>query len=396
MKRLMILGAGHHQLISIKKAIDLGFYVITVDNVSDNVGHKYSHNYVNCSVIDEKCVLKTAEALNIDGIATFAEIATPTVAFVVEQLGLAGSPLSSVENMLNKAKFRACQQKNNVNHPQFVSGNSFDAVAKEIEEMSLPLMFKPVDGTSSRGITKINSANYNKFVKAFEFAQNYSRSKTVCIEEYLDGIDVGGDGFMLNGELVFASITHKHKNNHLSTGHSLPTNIDVNSQQKVYDELGANCRGAGYTDGPIDFDVMVSPDQVSVIEINPRLGANGIPSLIKRATGVDLIAATLNFAVGNTVDFSIQNKDIKSCGSWVFGSNFAGQLEKMATFEELKQAVPEIYDYVTFYNPGDKVPKSIPDGNSLGYLYFDCPSQSDYSQIVTRLKDAIQLRISQQ
>jgi len=57
-----------------KKVIELkGFVkdwkpgdVITVDYLPENIGHRYSHQFVNCSTLDKVGVLKAANELNID------------------------------------------------------------------------------------------------------------------------------------------------------------------------------------------------------------------------------------------------------------------------------------------------------------------------------------------
>ena len=87
----MILGAGFNQLPAIRKAIELDCYTITVDYLPENIGHKFSHQFVNCDTQDKEGVLKIATDLDIDGIVTFAsDVATPTVGFVAEQIGPAG------------------------------------------------------------------------------------------------------------------------------------------------------------------------------------------------------------------------------------------------------------------------------------------------------------------
>jgi biotin carboxylase len=392
-KKLMILGAGPHQVAGIKKAVELGLYVISVDYLPENIGHKYSHQYVNCDVTDPAGVLRAAESLSIDGIVTFAEIATKSVAFVAERLGLPGNSTAAIELLVNKARFRSLQLENQLNSPCFVAGTRWEDVSDQVAALSPPLMFKPVDSNSSRGITWVGRFDTNRCVTAFEYARGYSRSKSVCVEEYLEGVEVGGDGFLVNGRLAFAAITHKHKNGFVPIGHSLPTNIDGKRQQKVRAELATNCRAAGYTDGPLNFDVIVSPDRVTVLEMSPRLGGNGIPFVIKRATGVDLITTTLHFAVGEAIAFPANSTLIRDCGSWVFGSKCAGHLQDIAGETALKAAVPEVFDYFSLYHTGDSVSEFIHTGNSMGYVLFDCPPQSSYDQMVERLQQALHLKV---
>ena len=391
----MILGAGPSQLPAIRKAVDLGFYVITVGYLPENVGHKFSHQYVNCSTIDKAGVLRAAAELDIDGIVTFAsDVATPTVGFVAEQLGLPGGSASAAEIMSNKARFRVHQQEYGLNSPGFVIGQHLQDIEEQMATLSPPLMFKPVDTSGSRGVSRVDQIDHERCAAAFEHAQRYSRSKTVCVEEFLDGIEVGGDGFLVDGRLELAVITHKYKRGYVVTGHSLPTNISAEDQERVYAELVANCCAVGYTDGPFNFDVMVSPERVTVLEMSPRLGGNGIPMIIKRATGVDLIAATIRFALGEEVRFLERPKVVRSCGSWVFGSDRAGLIEGIAAKGEVKAAVPEVFDYFVHYQIGDAVPEFVHSANSLGYALFDCSPQSSYRGIVNRLQRALRLKVA--
>ena len=393
-KRLMILGAGINQLPAIRKAVDRGFFVISVDYLPDNIGHRYSHQSVNCSTVDAKRILKAARDLNVDGIITLAsDVATPTVGFVAEELGLPGGSSLIVQTLSNKARFRQFQRKNGLNCPNFLIGERFEDVERKISSLNLPLMFKPVDTSGSRGITRIDQINHESCFKIFEYVQSYSRSKTVCVEEFLKGVEVGGDAFLLNGKIAFMAITHKHMKAYVVIGHSLPTNISKEDQKKVCTEIENTCKAVGYVDGPLNFDVMVCPEYATIIEMSPRLGGNGIPMIIERATGADLIAATIYHALRLNVEFKGNYEKLNRCGSWIFGSNQSGILERIATQEDMVKAMPEIFEYVSSYNIGDEVPKFIHNGNSIGYILFDCPMQASYDEIIKRLECKMQLQV---
>jgi hypothetical protein len=150
----------------------------------------------------------------------------------------------------------------------------------------------------------------------------------------------------------------------------------------------------GYAAGPLNFDVIVSPERVTVLEMSPRLGGNGSPMVIERATGVDLIAATIRWALGGEVEFLEKLEVVRRCGSWVFGSDHAGLLEGIATEEEVKAAVPEVYEYVVHYHTGEAVPEFVHSANSLGYALFDCPPKSSYGEVVGRLQNALRLKVA--
>lgn len=395
-KKLMILGAGLSQLSAIQRAVDMGFYVITVDYLPENIGHLFSHQFVNCSTVDKEKVLKAARDLDIDGIVTFAsDVATPTMGFVSEQLGLPGASLRVAETLSNKGKFRIFQKEHGLNSPDFVIGQRLEDIKDQISTLSPPLVFKPVDTSGSRGVCRLDQIDHNNCFKSFEYARTYSRSKTVCVEKFIEGTEVGGDAFLINGKLAFVAITHKHMKGYVVTGHSLPTDISLEDQRQVCSEIVANCLAVGYTEGPLNFDVIVSPERSVILEMSPRLGGNGIPMIIKQATGIDLIAATIYHALGLGVEPPSKYERLMPCGSWIFGSNHAGMLEGIATKEEIQTAITEVFDYVVNYHIGDEVPGFIHNGNSLGYVLFDCRAATNYAEMVDRIQGKLQLKVSQ-
>ena len=391
----MILGAGPNQLPGIKKAVNLGCEVITVDNIPDSIGHNYSQHYVNCSTVDKEGVLKAAVDFGIDGIVTFAsDVAIPTLGYVAEQLGLIGPGQSVAETMTNKAKFRVFQSENGLHHPKFFLANRFGEVEGQIAEFTSSLMFKPVDASGSRGVSMLNKPDLESCSLAFEYAKGYSRSKTVCVEEYVDGIDVSGDGFLADGQFVFVVITKKYKRGFVVTGHRLPTDISADDQDCIIAEVTKTCTAIGYMDGPLDFDARISNGQVTVLEMSPRLGGNGIPILIERGTGVDLFSAAILQSLGLEVKLSEEADVNRSCGAIIFGSNTEGILEYLAADRELMGAVPEIFDYHLNFKIGDEVPTFSHGGNSLGYACFDCPPQLPYNSIVSRIMNSLQIKVS--
>ena len=92
-KRVLMLGGSLAQIPSIKKAKEMGLYVITCDYLPDNPGHKFADEYHNVSTTDKEKVLELAKGLNIDGIVCYAsDPAAPTAAYVAEMLGLPTYP----------------------------------------------------------------------------------------------------------------------------------------------------------------------------------------------------------------------------------------------------------------------------------------------------------------
>ena len=396
-KKLMILGAGINQLPAIKKAVELGYFVITVDYLPQNVGHKYSHQYVNCSTMDKERVLRIAKELNIDGIVTFAsDVATSTVGFVVRQIGIPGAfAAEAQEIMSNKSKFRIHQKRHGLNRPDFIVGSSYEEIEKLLLSLKTPLMFKPVDTSGSRGISRVYEINNSSCVEAFEIAKRFSHTEIVIVEEFIEGTEVGGDGFLKNGKLKFAIITQKHTRNFVVTGHRIPTDLSIGDQERVIEELNKTCDTIGYTDGPINYDVIVTNEKITIMELSPRLGGNGIPMIVERSTGFDIIGTSILFALNEDISFPKAFHPKNSCGSLVFGSEQKGVSEHILTKDELAKAVPEVFEFSLNFNIGEIVPIFKHCGNSIGYVLFDCPVPSIYLLLTKKIEKTLNIIVSE-
>ncbi len=121
---------------------------------------------------------------------------------------------------------------------------------------------------------------------------------------------MSGEGFLRDGEFVFGLITKKYSKHFVVTGHRIPTDLSENDQERVFKEVAHASRNVDYFHGPLDFDVRVMPERVTIIEMSPGLEGNGIPMIIERATDFDLISSTVLFALGENVCFSSREKII--------------------------------------------------------------------------------------
>ena len=393
-KTIMLLGAGPFQVPGIKKARALGYRVITVDYLPDNPGHRYSDGYVNCSTADRQCVLQAAREFGVDGVCTFSsDVAVPTVGYVCDQLGLPGVSQHAAEIMATKHRFRGFLRDIGMSYPRFVSGARFDDLLGAFDELRFPVIVKPVDSSGSRGVSQVQKKGVAALRSAFEYSQHYSCSKTVCVEELIEGTEVGGDGILGNGRIEFIAITRKHMQGFVVMGHQLPTGISPKDQQRVVSTLEQCCQALGYLDGPLNFDIMVGPRSVTINEMSARNGGNGIPQVINRGTGVDVEVQSLWLAMGEAVNVGACSNPIRGCGSYVFGSPASGTLKSMASAESVIAKIPEVFDVSYALQAGDAVAKFENNSEMIGYALFDCPRAEDYVSITTSLEKALRIDV---
>lgn len=397
MKRLLILGAGPFQVSGIRTAVALGYHVITVDNQPANIGHQYAHESFDCSTTDISAVIQLAQQSKIDAVCTFSsDVAVPTVAAVASALDLPGPPFHAAEIMSSKDKFRSFQREAGLSFPDFVSGTEHKTLVRDAQRLRFPVVCKPVDTSGSRGVMRVDAYDPITLRAALSEAASYSRSGRLCVEEFVDGVEVGGDAFFLHGKLALSVVTHKHMEKFLVRGHSLPTNLTPNHEKRVVNEISAACHRLGYRNGPLNFDVIVSTENITILEMSARNGGNGIPCVVRRATNVDLEAMTILAALKEPLYVPPDVTINRGFGSLIFGSPSTGFLRELPEPAFLMRKIPELFEITYTKRVGDYVEKFVHNGNLIGYALFDCPSAASYDRIAAQLLNVLRPVIAHQ
>ncbi|WP_274309540.1 ATP-grasp domain-containing protein [Solibacillus daqui] len=398
MKKLLILSGDPYHVPFIKKAIEMGYYTITCDFFEHNPGHKLAHEYHNVSYMDKEAVLSLARDLKIDGITCFAaDEAMTTVSYVAEKLGLPSYSYESIKIINNKDLFRDFLMKNNFNVPKAKGYTSFEEAKSEILHYKMPVMIKPVDSSGSRGISKIDTIEYLE--EKIEYALSFSKAKRFIIEEYIDrkGYQVGGDGFSVNGELVFRCFTNNHLNPtninpFAPIGGSWPSVLPEHIQNKIHREIQRLIHLLEMKTGPYDFDIQVDKhDRVFFIEMGARVGGNLIPHITKKATGVDLIEYTIKAALGEDCS---DLKMVEPTGYWscyVLNSQKSGIFEGLEMDKEFEEN--NIVEYELSIKPKDSLSAFTGSDKKIGTMVLKYSSLEEMLRKMDSITDFINVNV---
>lgn len=358
MKRIMMLGGNYFQTTAIKAAKELGHYVISVDYLPDNPGHKFSDEYHNVSTVDKEAVLKLAHELKIDGIVSYAsDVSAPTAAYVAEKLGLPTNPYESVMILTHKDLFRPFLQKHGFNCPKSKGFNKVEEAFEFFKSLGKPAMVKPSDSNGSKGAAKVT--NEDDFKEAFHNAMSFSRQKIVIVEEFLvrHGHQIAGDGFIVDGELAFAGFMSEHFdklcNPLVPIGESYPSYISDELKAKSKAEINRLMKLLNMKFGAINMDFIIDKNgDVYIIEIGPRNGGNLITDAIKEATGIDLAKATVQAALGLEYDKSFQQTKNDFVASYITHALTDGVYHETTIDDQIKNDIILFKDLV---QRGDKI-----------------------------------------
>jgi biotin carboxylase len=304
--KLLLLGGSAQQIPAIEYANNQGYYTVLCDYLPDNPGQHYAKKFYCVSTTDKEAILEVAKKEKVDGVVAYAsDPAAPTAAYVAEKMGLPGNPYKSVETLAYKDKFRKFLSENGFNCPKAKSYSSLENAKKEINQFTFPLMVKPIDSSGSKGVSKVEKIE--DFEKAYQVALEHSRGKNIIVEEFVEKDHpymIGGDCFAINGKVEFWGLLNCHRDPNVNplvpVGKSYPVLVNEDRValckkviQQIVDIL--KIRFGGF-----NIEVMFdNKDNMFLIEMGPRNGGNMIPDFLQIITGVDLIAATIETALGN-------------------------------------------------------------------------------------------------
>jgi formate-dependent phosphoribosylglycinamide formyltransferase (GAR transformylase) len=377
--RLMVLGAGPSQAPGILKAVAAGHDIVTVDPYPGSVGHACSQAWVRCDTRDTAGVLDAATRLRIDGICTFrSDVAIRTVHQVRAQLGLPGASPRAAAVMAHKGAFREFQSGCGLPHPDFVQGESTAGLLRAAARLRPPLWCKPVDSSGSRGVSRLVDVGPEALMRAVEHARGFSSSGRVCVEEEVPGVEVGGDAIVLDGRIAFIAVTQKYLGHGVVTGHRLPTHLPETDRKRVEAAIERAVDVLGYREGPLNFDAMVSARAVTLLEISPRNGGNGLTDLIRHGCGVDVEAATIRLALGEPAAVSPGRR--AGVGVRLLGSAEAGRIARLPGLDEWQRHCSEIVDLHCGKREGDAVQPFEHNGNAIGHVVFRCDDAAGYQR----------------
>ena len=245
MKKILLLGGSAQQVVAIEKAKELGYYTILCDFLTDNPGQFVADKFYLESTTNKDKILEIALKEKIDGILAYAsDPAAPTAAYVAEKLDLSTSPYKSIEILCNKDKFRDFLAKNNFNTPIAKGYENIEEALSDIRNryFRFPIISKPVDSSGSKGVIKID--NINEAKSKISYSMSFSRVKRIVVEEYVEkyGYQIAGDGFSIDGKLVFSCFANDHfnqkcENPFVPISASFPYNMSEEIQQKIQNEI---------------------------------------------------------------------------------------------------------------------------------------------------------------
>lgn len=128
----------------------------------------------------------------------------------------------------------------------------------------------------------------------------------------LGGTEIGVDGMVQNGELVFLAphekfVYHTDKTT-IPAGHGFPYRGSEKVLSEIEHQMRLAVQALGLDDCSVNADVFVDGERVSIIEIGGRTGATCIPELISMYYGFDFMRKFCRTRSGSRYSLKRKNR----------------------------------------------------------------------------------------
>lgn len=377
MKRLLVLAAGILQVPVIKKAKEMGIYVIAADGDPKAVGLQYADKGVVVNITSEKDVLEVVKAENIDGVIhPCSEVSMNVMGRINDELGLSGITRKQAFQATNKHLMREAFEKLNAPSPMSFC---FDDVQEAWECFCSKIpddgILKPSRNSGSRGIAKINKeVSRDKFDELFNRAMSESRDKSVMLEQFIEGPEFSVEIIVWNHYANVLTVTDKKTTGapyFVEMGHNQPSVYPDDTVNKIKEAAILGVKALGVNNCACHAEIKVQDGAAYIMEIGARLGGDFISTeLTHLSTGIDMVAAAINCALGIKPNLTPKEKHQGVCIRYFCPK--PGKLINIDGLEILES--PQVYLWEIYRKVGDMIPEVTSSLSRSGHVIVTAES----------------------
>lgn len=365
--RIVVLAGGSDQIALINELKSRGHYVILVDYFDNPPARNYADEHVQASTLDVEKVRETVVLKKADLVCTACtDQALLTVADVSQQLGLpCYISYQTALNVTNKSYMKRRMIEAGIPTARFVILDSFDV--EKIEGMKYPMVVKPVDCNSSKGVTKV--CDIDGLRKALSEAIGFSRTGTAVIEEFKEGIEISADLYIEGDKARFLSATSSCKisgrNSFTILGSVYPV-ITRQQEDTIVDIASSIASSFGLRDCPLLIQMIAGKDSIDVIEFSARMGGGSKYFLIKELSGVDIMSKYVDLVLGQKPVVEPRRREGFCRMNYIYCR--PGVFDRVEGFETLMQQ-GVVSEYFVYKTSGMAISSASTSGDrAAGYL----------------------------
>lgn len=359
-KKLLVLAAGILQVPIIKRAREMGYYVIAADGNPNAVGLQYADKQICANITNEEEMVAIAKQEQIDGVIhPCSEVSMNVMGRIHDELNLSGVSRKQAVVATNKHLMREAFKKGDAPSPVSILAKSAeDAWEHFCNDFQTNAILKPSRNSGSRGIAKVERGISKKeFVCLYDIALEESRDNSVLIEQFIEGPEFSVEIIVWDGKVNVLTVTDKKTTeapHFVELGHNQPSCFPEEAVALIKDAAVRGVKALGVDKCACHAEVKVQDGKAYLMEIGARMGGDFISTVLTRlSTGIDMVAAAINCALNIEPDLTPKAEPQGVCIRYFCPK--PGKLVSISNTEALND--PRVYLWEIYHKEGDMIPE---------------------------------------
>lgn len=306
-KKVLLLGSSFSALPILKYLQKINFEVTVCGSIKSDPCHYFADNSIYINYLDVDKVEQEVKSKKYDYIVPSSnDTSYITCSKIAQNFNFLGIDSIEATNIIhNKEFFRKFCQKFNVISPK--SETISLSNPKEIN-LNFPLIVKPTDSFSGKGITKVN--NQVELTLALNRIKEVSNDDSCVIEEFVDGTLHSYSAFVRNGEIMIDFFVDEFCTTYPYQVNcsNFPSRLSNILRNLVKTEVAKIIQNLNLVDGLLHTQFISDKEKFWIIESMRRAPGDLYGHMINLSTGFDYTAFYVNPFVG------IKNENFKISG----------------------------------------------------------------------------------
>ncbi|RSI10593.1 ATP-grasp domain-containing protein [Streptococcus sanguinis] len=206
--------------------------------------------------------------------------------------------LNTINLLNNKLLMRNFLKDKNFNQAQAIRLEKKSDLRSAMFEYGT-VIIKPILGSGSKDIFKVSNLDDC----ATFFKNSRKKISNFLVEPFFEGEEYSIESYSEDGKHRIYGVTKKIKDNYfVETGHIVPGIIEnQNLINKIKERVKEFLDVVGFTDGPAHTEIIISPEEINIVESQPRIGGDMINDLYELAMGIDIFSLIMQGLSGEKV-----------------------------------------------------------------------------------------------
>lgn len=397
-KTIIILPGSLWQIPLVQKSKEMGYRTLVVNPYEDSPAFPYADGYLQSDIFDIERVFQYCKEEKADAvISEECDIAMPLLAELAKRLSLPSLDLESAHLFTDKSAMRRFCVEHGILSPEYRLCKTLEEAEIFFEEIRVPIIMKPLDSNSSRGVFTIRCRDQIKeyFPKAMVFSK---REKVVLVERYVTGTEFTVDGIKTPKRHFTLAISEKR---HFAHNPNIACELYFTGTNENYDYDALALQNDFFVNqSPLQFglthaEYKYEDGKFYLIEIAARGGGNLISShIVPFLSGIDNYQYLLNCYLGKVTspDFAIGEKyKQRSAVLHFFKTPKNGGIVERIEGEEVLKNTPQITEYRFNFKVGDLLNDAATDADRIGFYIACCDNKKQLDDLIGQVDEAVKI-----